>query len=121
MDQVPAIRETELKRRRSRVPWIYLVYHCRLRTTGLPRRLPRQSRGAATAGSGGAAKAGDGGASPKPRSGDRGHHPSCCRRRNAGTSSGDTGSNSAPGLIDSSVSPASAGAAAGTVAGISSR
>ena len=59
MDQVPTIRETELKRRRSRVPWIYLVYHwppTRLRRgggapphTGLPRR------------SGDAAKAGDDG------------------------------------------------------------
>ena len=31
MDQVPTVRETQLKRRRSRVPWIYLVYHRRLR------------------------------------------------------------------------------------------
>ena len=29
MNQVPTIRETELRRRRSRVPWIYLVYHLR--------------------------------------------------------------------------------------------
>ena len=29
------VRERELKRRRSRVPWIYLVYHVR-EQTGLP-------------------------------------------------------------------------------------
>ncbi len=29
MDQVPTICETELRRRRSRVPWIFLVYHVR--------------------------------------------------------------------------------------------
>lgn len=66
MDQVPIVRETELKRRRSRVPWIYLVYHRRLRGSAEAAPpphtgLPRQSRGAATAGSGEAAKAGEGG------------------------------------------------------------
>jgi len=31
MNQMPMVRETQMKRRRSRVPWIYLVYHARLR------------------------------------------------------------------------------------------
>ena len=63
------VRNVQLRRRRSRVPWIYLVYQA------------RASRGY-----------------------------SFCRRRKAGTSSGETGSNSAPGL---NVSVAGSAAAAG--------
>jgi hypothetical protein len=33
------IRGIELRRRRSRVPWIYSVYHARRRLSGPPRRL----------------------------------------------------------------------------------
>ena len=68
MDQVPVIHETELKRRRSRVPWIYLVYHPRLRKPAChaacpAQAAPRRRREAA------AAKAGFGEAGP--------FHPSC--------------------------------------------
>src|SRR5204863_7840424 len=48
MDQMSIVRETELRRRRSRVPWIYLVYH--RRPQGSAEAASRQSREAATAG-----------------------------------------------------------------------
>src|SRR6186713_163638 len=76
------VRDIQLRRRRSRVPWIYLVYQAR--------------------------------ASRRGRQGAKANY-SFCRRRKAGTSSGDTGSNSAPGLNVSV-----AGSAAAAAIGISS-
>src|SRR5204863_7997060 len=63
---------------------------------------------------------GRGGVPPEPRSGDGGLHASCCRRRNAGTSSGDTGSNSAPRLRVSRPRSFAAAGAGGGAGGISS-
>ncbi len=48
MVQVPTIRETELKRRRSRIPWIYIVYHARSRGRAAPEATAAPGPGATT-------------------------------------------------------------------------
>ena len=92
-------RTLRLKRRRSRVPWIYAVYHAPEEIPGggpEVEEVKTASRGTSTIGSDEAPEVAR---APDPLAALS--YPSDCRLRKAGTSSGDTGSNSAPGVAGS--------------------
>ncbi len=78
---VPVVRELRLKRRRTNVPWIYLVYHVDPEESPKrrPVRAPKDSE-----------------ASHQPENKARRSRQPSWRRRKAGTSSGEGGSSAPP-------------------------